>query len=353
MTLKEAIEKIKPVDKFAMQNAKDRIDGIAKPLNSLGKLEGLIIKSAGIFKTDNVNFDKKCLVVMCADNGVVEEGVTQVSSEVTAIVARNMVDGKATVAVMAKKQNTDVFVVDIGINRDVSDEKKIINKKVRFGTENFAKKPAMEKEDAIKAIEVGISIACDLASKGYKLFATGEMGIGNTSTSSAMAAVFLGKTASCVTGRGAGLSSEGLSKKISVIDDAIAIHKPDKDDVIDVLCKVGGFDIAGLCGVFLGCAASNVPVLVDGFISSVAALCAIKLCPRAKEYIFASHISNEPAGKMLLEELDLPHFLDCEMCLGEGTGAIVAFSIFDLAAEVYNKMSSFNEANIEKYVPLK
>lgn len=353
MTIKEATEKIKPLDAKAMQAAKDRLDGIAKPLNSLGKLEKLIVKSAGIFRTDQVDFNQKCVVVMCADNGVIEEGVTQVSSEVTTIVAKNMVNGKATIRIMADKQKADMFVVDIGIDRDVSDEKGIIPKKVRYGTENVAKKPAMTRDEAITAIETGIDMACDLATRGYKLFATGEMGIGNTTTSSAMTAVFLDKSVGEVTGRGAGLSTDGLNKKIRTIEHAIQLHKPDKNDVIDVLSKVGGLDIAGLCGVFLGCAASGVAVLVDGFISSVAALCAIKLCPIAKEYMFASHISNEPAGKMLLDELDLPYFLDCEMCLGEGTGAVLAFSVFDMAAEIYHKMSSFNEARIEKYVPLK
>lgn len=352
MTIDEAIAKIIPPDENAMRNAKERIGSIAIPIGSLGRLEGLIIKSAGIFGTHKVDFDKKCLVVMCADNGVVEEGVTQVSSEITAIVVKNMVNEKATVSIMAKKQNADLFVVDIGMNRDVSEEK-IINRKVRCGTENFAIKPAMSKKDAVHVIEAGIHLAQELKNKGYKLFATGEMGIGNTTTSSAMSAVFLEKSASEVTGRGAGLCSEGLKKKINVIENAIKLHKPDKNDVIDVLSKVGGLDIAGLCGVFLGCAANQTPAVVDGFISSVAALCAIKLCPTVREYIFASHISNEPAGKMLLEALGLPHFLDCEMCLGEGTGAVLAFSVFDLAAEVYNKMSSFDEANIEKYVPLK
>jgi nicotinate-nucleotide--dimethylbenzimidazole phosphoribosyltransferase len=179
------------------------------------------------------------------------------------------------------------------------------------------------------------------------------MGIGNTTTSSAMSAVFLEKSADEVTGRGAGLSTDGLLRKVNIIEEAIRLHKPDKHDVIDVLSKVGGLDIAGLCGVFLGGAASGAVVLADGFISSVAALCAVKLCPTAKEYFFASHISNEPAGKMLIDELDLPYFLQCEMCLGEGTGAVLAFPVFDMAAEVYHKMSSFQEAEIEQYVPLK
>ncbi|NDL68354.1 nicotinate-nucleotide--dimethylbenzimidazole phosphoribosyltransferase [Anaerotalea alkaliphila] len=352
MTLDEAIRRIKPPDESAMMHAKARLDGIAKPLNSLGRLEGLIIKAAGIYRTDGVDFGKKCVVVMCADNGVVMEGVTQVSSEITTTVAQNMVSGMATISIMSQKQNADLYVVDIGINREISYDRGMINHKVRLGTENFSIMPAMTRDEAMQAIETGIRFASGLAQKGYKLIATGEMGIGNTTTSSAITAAFLDKEAAEVTGRGAGLSSEGLKKKINVIDDALRFHKPDKEDALDVLSKVGGLDIAGLCGVFIGCAASGTAAVVDGFVSSVAALCAVRLCPMVKEYMFASHISKEPAGRMLIQELDLPHYLDCEMCLGEGTGAVLSFPIFDLASEVYQKMRSFHEAKILQYVPL-
>jgi len=312
---------IKPLSCEAMELAKKRWDSIAKPLNSLGKLEDLVIKAAGIFRTDKVSFDKKCVVVMCADNGIVEEGVAQVSNEATAIVAKNMTLGKATVSVMASKCNEDLFVVDIGVASKM-DIPGIISRKIAYGTKNFAKIPAMSKEEAVKAIETGIEIAVGLKEKGYNLIATGEMGIGNTTTSSAITAVMLEKKPSEVTGRGAGLPNAGLNKKIKVIEDAIALHKPDKNDPIDVLSKVGGFDIAGMTGLFLGGAFAGIPVLIDGFISSVAALLAISICSEAKNYIFATHISNESAGRMLIENLGLPYLLDCNMCLGEGTGAV-------------------------------
>lgn len=351
MKLEQAIKSIGQLNQEAMDDARRRLDSIAKPLNSLGKLEKLIIKAAGIYGTHQVAFDKKCVVVMCGDNGVVDEGVAQVSREVTAIVAENMTRGMATVSIMAEKQKADVFVVDIGVAQNLEAEG-IISRKIRYGTDNMAKGPAMSREEAVKAIETGIEIVFDLKAEGYQLIATGEMGIGNTTTSSAMTAVLMNKDAEKVTGRGAGLSSEGLKNKIRIIEKAIALNKPDPNDPIDVLSKVGGLDIAGLAGVFLGGAAARVPVLIDGFISSVAALTALKICPKVHDFMFASHISHEPAASMVLECIDLPHLLDCGMCLGEGTGAVAAFPLFDLAAEVYSRMSSFEDINIKPYKPL-
>lgn len=350
MKLNEAIKLIEKPCKISEKIAKERWNSIAKPLCSLGKLEDIIIKSAGFLGHNGIDFGKKCVVVMCADNGIVEEGVTQVSNEITAVVAGNMTCGKATINILSEKSNADVFVVDIGIARDL-DNSKIFNRKIMYGTNNFLKKASMSREQAVKAIETGINFVEELKQKDYKLIATGEMGIGNTTTSSAVTACFLNKKAYEVTGRGAGLSDTALQRKIKVIDKAINLHKPDINDPVDVLSKVGGLDIAGLTGVFLGGAALKVPVLIDGFISSVAALLAIKICPDVKNYIFATHISNEPAGKMLLNELDLPALLDLKMCLGEGTGAVMAFPIFDLALEVYLKMSSFEEAKFEAYIP--
>lgn len=332
----------------AQADAKKRWDTIAKPLESLGKLEDLIIKSAGFLGHDGLCFQKKCVVVMCADNGIVMEGVTQVASDVTATVAENMTYGKATINVMADICGASVFVVDIGIARDM-DCKGMIQRKVMYGTNNFLKEPAMSREQAYQAIEVGINMVKDLKEEGFHLIATGEMGIGNTTTSSAITASLLKRSAEEVTGRGAGLSDSALHRKIAVIEEGLALHKPDAVDPIDVLSKVGGLDIAGLTGVFIGGAVYRVPILIDGFISSVAALLAVRLCSDVKNYIFATHLSNEPAGVMLLKELDLPVLLDLKMCLGEGTGAVLAFPIFDMALAVYQKMSSFAEANVETY----
>ena len=210
----------------------------------------------------------------------------------------------------------------------------------------------MAKDTAIEAIECGIRIVKDLKDKGYGIIATGEMGIGNTTTSSAIAAVLLSRDVEEVTGRGAGLSSIGLDKKINAIKKAIEINKPKKEDPIDVLSKVGGLDIAGLVGVFIGGAALNIPLVIDGFISAVAALVAVKICPKVKGYIIPSHLSKEPAAIAIMEELNLKPFIDCNMCLGEGTGAVAIIPLLDMALSVYGNMSTFEEINVDKYEPL-
>lgn len=349
MTLMEAISNIKPADAQAIERAWRHWDAIAMPLRSLGRLQETIVRIAGMTGQEQVSLDKKGLVVMCADNGVVEEGVTQTGQEVTKIVAENFLSQKATAAILCKKTGADIFPMDIGMASDSI----VRNCKVAYGTKNMAKEPAMTREQAIKAVETGINIALELKEKGYQILATGEMGIGNTTTSSAVTAVLLEQEVEKVTGRGAGLSSEGLERKINAIKRAIALHNPDKTDVIDVLSKVGGFDIAGMAGVCIGCAAARIPVVVDGFISCVAALCAIRLCPSVKDYVITSHKSKEPATQMILEALGIPVFLDCDMCLGEGTGAVSIYPLLDLALTVYYSMSTFEENAIEQYVPLK
>ena len=260
----------------------------------------------------------------------------------------NFLKEKATASILCKKAGADIFPVDIGIAADST----IIQHKVMYGTKNMAKEPAMTREQAVQALEVGIHMVEELKEKGYGIVATGEMGIGNTTTSSAVTAVLLEQDPAKVTGRGAGLSSAGLEKKISVIRDAIALHKPKKEDPIDVLAKVGGLDIAGMAGVFLGGAACQIPVVADGFISCVAALCAIRICPTVKDYVITSHKSKEPATVMILEALDIPVFLDCDMCLGEGTGAVTIYPILDMALAVYGSMSTFADIQMDNYVPL-
>ncbi len=323
-------------------------DSIAKPLHSLGKLEDYLVQIAGITGQADFSLNKKGLVIMCADNGVVEEGVTQSGQEVTALVSENFLNCKATAAVLCKKAGADVIPVDIGIAKDTA----LLNRKIAYGTKNMAKEPAMTREEAEKAIWIGIDMVKELANKGYRILATGEMGIGNTTTSSALAAVFLGKEVQEVTGRGAGLTTKGLERKISVIKKAIALHSPGFHDTIDILAALGGLDIAGLTGVFLGGALYHIPIVIDGFISSVAALAATRICPACKDYMLVSHMSKEPASQMLLQELGMEAALQCEMCLGEGTGAVMLFPLLDLAYEVYTKMSTFDEIELEAYQPL-
>lgn len=349
MNLEEAIHSIKPINQEAQKAALDHWYNISIPLHSLGKLQDMVVKMAGIIGSPDVPTPKKALVTMCADNGVVEEGISQSGQEVTLIISENFLKEKATASIMCRQTGADIFPVDIGI----ANQSTLLQHKVMWGTRNMAKEPAMTREEAIKAIEVGIHMVGELKEKGYGMIATGEMGIGNTTTSSAITAVLLNQNVELVTGRGAGLSSQGLERKITVIRKAIALHKPNPDDVIDVLAKVGGLDIAGMMGLFLGGAAYQIPVVIDGFISGVAALCAARLVPEAREYMIASHLSKEPASAMVLKALDLEGVLTADMRLGEGTGAVTLFPIIDIALAVYNSVATFDENKMETYVPLK
>lgn len=349
MTLEETMQKIRPVDVAAIAAAKQHWDGLGKPLGSLGRLEKALIQIAGIQRTGDVHIDRKALVIMCADNGVVEEGVTQCGQEVTATVAENFLDEKSCVAIMCRRAGTKICPVDIGMAVDTP---RVEKRKIAYGTKNMAKEPAMTREQAVAAIEVGIAKAEELHAQGYEMLATGEMGIGNTTTSSAMTAVYLGLDVETVTGRGAGLSSHGLQRKIHAIKQAIAVNQPDPEDPLDVLAKVGGLDIAGMCGLFLGGAAQQMPVIMDGFISQVAALTAMRLVPECADYILASHVSEEPGANILLKALEKDAFLTCGMRLGEGSGAVALFPILDFASDIYHKMSTFVQADIVEYQPL-
>ena len=337
----EKFKMIKPVEKSYEEQAKRRWKTVAKPLFSLGKLEDAVIRMAGIRREADFEIKKKGLLIFCADNGVVSEGVTQTGQEVTAIVADNFT-----------KCATSVFPIDVGMVTDVpsvTDPKD----KVMYGTKNMAMEPAMSREQAAQAVLIGIRKVKELAEQGYDLIATGEMGIGNTTTSSAVVSVLLDESVENVTGRGAGLSSEGLNRKIQAIQTAIEKNQPDREDILDVLSKVGGLDIAGMTGAFLGGAIYHIPVLIDGFISSAAALCAVRMVPETADYILASHCSGEPAGRMVLEELKLPYLIDAKMSLGEGSGAVAAIPLLEMGVNVYRKMSTFEEIKVEQYEELK
>ncbi|MDD6212559.1 MAG: nicotinate-nucleotide--dimethylbenzimidazole phosphoribosyltransferase [Clostridiales bacterium] len=349
MTLDEARKSIGPVNKNAEEAAWQHWDKIAKPLRSLGKLEKGIVRIAGIQGTPQVDVKKKALIIMCADNGVVEEGVTQTGQEITALVAENFLDNKTCTTIMAASCGTDLFPVDIGM---VTDTRVDRSEKIAYGTANIRKGSAMTREQAIRAVEVGIHKAEECVRQGYRILATGEMGIGNTTTSSAVISVLLGVPVEMVTGKGAGLSDKGLDRKIQVIRDAIEFNQPDPKDALDVVAKVGGFDLAGLAGVFLGGAALRVPVVIDGLISAAAALIAQRICPECASYMMASHVSREPAGRLVLEALKMDPWLDCEMCLGEGSGAVAMFPLLDMAALVYSSMETFEGIHMDAYVPL-
>ena len=349
--LEETLAAIVPADRAAMDAAWQRWDSIAKPLRSLGLLEEAVVRIAGMTGAPAVKLGRRAVIAMCADNGVVAQGVTQTGQEVTAIVTENMSTGDTSVCRMAAAAGAEVIPVDIGVARPVAGER-IRQNNVRRGTADMTQGPAMTREEAVQAVETGIELVRELKDKGYGLIGTGEMGIGNTTTSSALASVFLNRPPEQVTGRGAGLSSAGLERKIKAIETAIQVNKPNPADPLDVLSKVGGLDLAGLCGVFLGGAACRIPVLVDGFISSAAALTAARLCPAAVDYMLGSHASNEPAGRMVLEELGLKPFLYANMCLGEGTGAAAVMPLLDMALAVYDGMTTFADEQIEAYQPL-
>ena len=346
--LREELKQIVPADAESMEKAKQRWKTVGKPLFSLGKLEDAVIRIAGIKGKPVYSLDRKGLVIMCADNGVVAEGVTQTGQEVTAIVAENFTKKETSVCLMAEVAGVDLYPVDIGMVTDVPSVTRE-EYKVAYGTKDMMKGPAMTREQAAQAVLNGIRIVRELADKGYDILATGEMGIGNTTTSSAVVSVLLEKDVEAVTGRGAGLSSEGLRRKVQVIRESIRLNEPDRRSALDVLAKVGGLDIAGLAGVFLGGALCHIPVMIDGFISSAAALCAVKMAPECQDYMLASHRSGETAGGMVLDALGLSEFIDCNMSLGEGSGAVAAMPLLDMGLSVYLKMSTFDEIKVEQY----
>lgn len=344
----EGIEKLN--EKF-MDEAQLRLDSLTKPIGSLGKLEEVVKRIVGITGEMYPKVDSKTIIIMCADNGVVEEGVSSCPKSVTSSVTRNFTKGITAVNVLSGCAKANIAVVDIGVDDDLNCEG-IINRKIRRGTANIAKGPAMERDEAIRAIEAGIDIVKDLKDKGVNLLGTGEMGVGNTTTSSAVSSVLMGVDVGLMVGRGAGLNDEGLENKIKVIMKAIEINRPDRKDPIDVLVKVGGLDIAGLVGCYIGAARYRIPILIDGFISATAALCAVALKPEIRNFIFPSHGSAEPGSKKVLEALGMEPFLNLEMRVGEGTGAAIAFQLIDCAFAAYTKMGTFGDAQIEQYIPL-
>lgn len=346
----EINNKIAPPSNEAMDMAKNRWNSIAKPIGSLGLLEDAIILIAGLTGSHDINLNKKAVFVFCADNGVVEEGVTQTDSSVTLEVASNITKNKASVCVMASVANADVVAVDVGMNKKATG---VLDRSIAFGTKNFTKGPAMSRSEAEKAILVGIELVKEYKEKGYSLIATGEMGIGNTTTASAMASVLLSLPIESVTGRGAGINDEGLRRKYDAIYRAIQTNSPDKDDALDVLIKLGGFDIAAMAGAFIGGAIYRVPILIDGVISAVAALCAKAICPACDIAMLASHLSCEVPASLILEKLNKKPIIYASMRLGEGTGAVCAMPLLDMAASVYNNMITFEDASITPYEVMK
>ena len=343
----KTLRDIKPICEDSVVQAWKHIDNLTKPIGSLGMLEEIGAKIAGITGILNYVINKKNIIIMCADNGVVEEGVSNCPQSFTATVTNNFTKGITGVCVLSKFCGADITVVDVGVKVDFINSK-IINKKIAYGTNNIVNGPAMTREQAIKAIEAGIEIVEKLKTEGYDLLGTGEMGIGNTTTSAAIISVLSEIDSDIIVGKGSGLTQEQLENKRNVVKKALEVNQPDKDDVIDVLSKIGGFDIAALCGCFLGAAKHRIPIVIDGIISSTAALCAYKLSSFCKDYMFPSHLSAEPGAKYVMNEIGLEPILNLKMRLGEGSGCPMAFNIIEGALYSMNNMATFEEAELTK-----
>jgi len=342
MLLQETLKKIKPRDKSIEKACAERVDLLIKPKGSLGKLEDIVIKLAGIQGKMHPRVDKKAVIVCAGDHKIIEEGVATSKKDITKIQAINMTRGLTGVCALSKQCGAEVVVVDVGIDDEMPQA--VINKKVKYGAENFSKGPAMTKEEAIKAIEAGISVAQEKINTGVNLLATGEMGIGNTTPSSAIVSVVGGFDPSEVTGVGANLPQDKVKHKADVIRKGIEVNKPNPNDALDILAKVGGLEIGGMAGVMIAGAANQVPVVVDGFICTAAALIAIGIEPKVKEYLFASHSSLELGAAKATELLGLNTCLDMNMRLGEGTGAVLMFNVIESATYMNDVMITFEEA---------
>ena len=347
--------KIDPFDQDTYKEIKDRWDRVAKPLGSLGRFEEMTARMGAVQGSADIDISKRAVIMMCADNGIVEEGVSQSGQDVTAAVASWMGRGESSVCKMARTCGADTIPVDVGINMDGSPAG-VTDRKVMRGTRNFAVLPAMTEDECMQAINAGIDTVCECSIEGYGLLATGEMGIGNTTTSAALAAALLDLDVGSVTGRGAGLNDAGLERKKQVIEDALAryAHAEDADCgspeyTMEMLSCVGGLDIAALAGVFIGGAIYHIPVIVDGFISAVAALVADRLAPGCRQCMLASHAGREPGMKHILDALGLEPVIDAGLALGEGTGAVMLIPLLDAALSLYSEGLAFEETEVEQY----
>ena len=347
---REGLEKlkVKAPDKEIRKNVLSNFDHVAKPIDGLGRFEALTAQIGAIQGTEIIDISQKAVIIMCADNGIAREGISQSGQEVTLAVVRSMANKKSSVGKMAEIVGVDTIPVDIGVNHKDSIPG-VLDRKISLGTRNFRNEPAMTEEEAIKAIFTGIEMVFDCKEKGYKILATGEMGIGNTTTSSAVTVALLGCEVAEVTGRGAGLSDEKLVHKQRIISEAIDKYELKEADALQILETVGGLDLAGLTGVCIGGALYHVPIVLDGVISMVAALLAERIVPGTKEYLIPSHKGKEPAAERLAKELGVEPVIDGNMALGEGTGAVMMFSLLDIALSVYEDRTTFSDIKIEQY----
>jgi len=349
MTLLETtLASIKPVDPGLLATAQAKLDKKTKPLGSLGRIEEFGRRVAAISGTMEPDLSKKVIYTFAGDHGVVEEGISAFPKEVTPQMVFNFLNGGAGVNVLARHAGAEVRVVDMGVDFDFGAVPGLIGRKIARGTKNLATGPAMTRSEAVAALEAGITLALDAKSEGVAILGTGDMGIGNTTPSSAIIAAFSGTPVRELTHRGTGINDEALERKIRAIEQGLAVNRPDPADPLDVLTKVGGFEIAGIAGLVLGASAAGIPVVVDGFISTAGALIASELHPSVKEYIFAAHRSVEIGHTFMLERMDAEPILDLQLRLGEGTGAALAMTLIEAGAKVLCEMASFEEAGVSE-----
>ncbi|HTZ17000.1 MAG TPA: nicotinate-nucleotide--dimethylbenzimidazole phosphoribosyltransferase [Dissulfurispiraceae bacterium] len=344
--LNTTLKKINSVNEELLAAAQKHLDNLTKPPGSLGRLEEFARRLVAITENKSPMLDRKVVFTFAGDHGVTAEGVSAYPKEVTPQMVLNFLRGGAGINVLARHAGAEVAVVDIGVDHDFGNIQGLVHAKVVRGTKNFARTAAMTKEEAVRCIETGISIANGYAKKGYMMFGTGEMGIGNTTPSSAIAAVLTGRTVAEVTGKGTGISDESLENKIRVIEEGLKLNKPDSNDAIDVLAKVGGAEIGGIAGIVLGAAANRIPVVIDGFISTAGALIAYCIEPKTADYMFAAHNSVEIGHKAMLEKMGLEPILDLGLRLGEGTGAALAMLLIEAGLKIYKEMATFGEAGV-------
>ena len=348
--LNEWIRRVRPGDRAAAEEARQRWNRIAKPLGSLGVLEEALVRIAALRSSADLHLDPRALLVFCADHGVVRQGVSQCGSEVTARVAVALAEGRSSVSPMADHAGCRVIPADLGI-KGFPGHPGVRNLRVRNGTDDFTLGPAMSREECLFAMEQGAKLAETFAKEGTELFAVGEMGIGNSTATAALACALLDLRPEEAVGRGAGLSREGLARKRQAVQRALEVNRPDPNDIPGLLAALGGLEIAAMCGAFLGAAACRKPVIIDGVISAAAALCAVRLCPAAADALLASHVSAEPTGREILKAMGLRAPLDAGMFLGEGAGAVMLMPLLDQALSLYRSGQSFEKLGIEAYRP--
>jgi nicotinate-nucleotide--dimethylbenzimidazole phosphoribosyltransferase len=349
MQLEKKLQQIQPLDESAMKIAQARQDTLTKPRGSLGRLEELSIQLAGMTANPRPTVERKVVIVMAADHGVTREGVSAYPAEVTPQMVLNFLRGGAAINVLARQADARVVVVDVGVAAEIEDASgKLIRRRVGAGTANLAQGPAMTREQAEESIQNGIEVAEAEIARGADILATGDMGIGNTTASAAIACALMNESPAKIAGRGTGVDEAGLKRKISTIARALDVNQPNANDALDVLAKVGGFEIGGLAGVMLAAAANRKPVVVDGFISTAAAMITVAFAPAARDYMIAAHVSQERGHRLMLEWLGLNPLLDMNMRLGEGTGAVLAFHLIEASTRILREMATFGEAGVSE-----